>query len=217
MNREDLLKDTSPEEKNFADFQEMLNNVNTMGAGAQFIKKEDLFRIQILLIHLFVDNLFEEIIRNSPVNDFVKYKKRWTVSELSFMGFSRKLEIIMSTGKFDKNFRKSIVALNDIRNDLAHKIKIDLMKQKKRIEDLEVQRPFKKKEVLSRPLLEQLEISVVPYINVLFEYLILHIKKQKLNLILGITIYEKFYEGGNKNLLFILNRRNENVQQEKRD
>ena len=66
----------------------------------------------------------------------------------------------MSTGKFDKNFKKAIVALNDIRNDLAHKIKIDLMKQKKRIEDLEVQRPFKKKEVLSRPLLEQLDRAI---------------------------------------------------------
>ena len=36
-------------------FQQMLNDINCMGAGAQFIKNEDIFRNQILLIHLIVD------------------------------------------------------------------------------------------------------------------------------------------------------------------
>ncbi len=129
------------------------------------------FRLDVLIVHLNMDHILTEIIKN-------KFENRLSIKENkeSFMmdgrDFMEKLRIVYSTGDFDEEFFNVFRIINKVRNKLAHKLSIDLNSERDRIKNLKILKSFEELPGAKVLTIEQrLVFGSITYLNSSIEYL----------------------------------------------
>lgn len=143
-------------------FVELLNKINESNINS-LLSEKDIFRLQVLLLHLYTDYLMINIIKEDlPLHkDLLKRLE----------GFSTRLHIINAKGILDDNGFKAIKKLNSIRNDLQHKYEFNLDSMKDKIENLEELSHIKSPDFDKFTIIGKLQLICVHYINSLRGYL----------------------------------------------
>jgi len=149
------------------------------------------FRADILMIHLIFDYLFNKIIELQFTNRFIgRSKDSWNTSHMAFMN---KLKIVYASagGLLDPGFFKNVALLNQLRNNLAHNFKLKV-NESMNIDKLNIYL-FGGKSNIEKQLKKKLSpqehvlFSCIGYINVLFQYLVKDIAREKVEYSINVT------------------------------
>lgn len=146
-----------------------------MGSSATQREKEHYLRIKVLTLHLHIDYLLTNIIKEKFKNEGISKIKE----------FYKKLEIVYATGDFDGGFSTALKILNKIRNSLSHNLIINLNEEESRIRTLNISivQTLKMSNLSNS---EHLFYSIIRYINVLADYLYKNIRGEISNWVLSI-------------------------------
>ena len=140
---------------------------------------EHIFRLKVLILHLHTDFLLTEIIEHIKNNNFTRGKNKefWNMDGKEF---AEKLRIVYATGHFDEDFLETLRKLNNIRNNLSHKLLPDIKSLEDKIRSIKIEELIKQN--LSKELdpIEHLVMGCIGYINILAEYLWVNLKKEKI-------------------------------------
>ena len=142
-------------------FVNLLNKVNG-GVDNNIFSDKDTFRLQVLLLHLYVDSLLIDIIKEDLKlhTDMVRQTE----------GFNARLHIIHAKGIIDDNGFKALKGLNSIRNDLQHKYEFNWQSMNEKVKNLKKLSALKVKGFKIN-IISQLEMVCVHYINILRGYM----------------------------------------------
>ncbi len=143
-------------------FVDLLNKINEKKINNSLDEK-DVFRLQVLLLHLYTDYLLINIIKK----DLPLHKDMLKESE----GFNSRLHIINAKKILDDKGFTAIKKLNSIRNTLQHDYEFDTDSMKNKIESIKELSPIKFPDFNNFDNLGKLQLICVPYINSLRGYL----------------------------------------------
>ena len=103
----------------------LIKDLNFITDKNASVEAEHVFRLKVLILHLHTDFLLTEIIEHIKNNSLIRGKNKefWNMDGREF---AEKLRIVYATGNFDENFLETLRKLNNIRNNLSHKLLSDI-------------------------------------------------------------------------------------------
>lgn len=146
------------------------------------------FRLDLLIIHLHMDNILTEIIKNKFEGKMssMKNKKEFKMDGRDFM---EKLRIVYATNDFDEGFFNAFRIVNNVRNKLLHNLVVDLDSEKNKIKTLKILKSFKELPGAGNFTIKQMLVfGSITYLNSSIEYLYKDILKEVLEHKIGITV-----------------------------
>lgn len=146
------------------------------------------FRLDVLILHLHVDNVLTEIIKNKFKEKMSSGKNKESF-DMGGRDFMEKLRIVYATGDFDEGFFNAFRIVNKVRNNLAHNLVINLDSEEGIIKTLEVLKSFRELSNTGNfTIKERLIFGSITYLNSSIEYLYKDILEENLEHKVGITV-----------------------------
>ncbi|MFH1238194.1 MAG: hypothetical protein V1491_02035 [archaeon] len=150
------------------------------------------FRLDVLILHLHMDNVLTEIIKNKFGERMSsgQNKKAFNMGGKDFM---EKLRIVYATGDFDEGFFNAFRIVNKVRNNLAHNLVVNLDSEEGKIKTLKILKSFRElPNNGSITIKERLIFGSIHYLNSSVEYLYKNILEERLEHRVQITVNVEF-------------------------